>query len=687
MRILLILLFRFVFIAVVLSLCALFLWGRTDFEKGKTFSRDFLQYPIIFTDRYGVEIHRIFGTENRDWMAIEEVPEMLKQATILAEDRRFKYHFGVDPIGITRAMWVNFKSGKFTQGASTLTQQVARKAFLNDEKKIHRKLREIFLAMGIESKFTKNDILEIYLNTVPYGARSNGVSVASRFYFNKPPSDLSPAQSLILTMLPQNPVSLGRKTNVKDWLGSCPEKTTNCNLFETGYQTTRIEKVLLALAEQNKWSRAKTYRVWQELKLTKLPRNHNWVHSDFQHFQFYVRDYLAKKDLDIASIKDGIIIKTSLDANLQKDISQQLRQASKNLTLDHNIQNTAFIILDNKSRKPLVWIGSRYFWDSDISGQLDMLRSNRQVGSTMKPFIYSAAIDQGYEPPTIFYDSALMFRNGPHNPKNADGHYLGGIRMTEALAKSRNIPAAKALILGGGERIVRKYLDTKFGFNINKQYKKQAFGWTISLGTAPIKLSRLANAYATLSTGKRQSICPVISVKTLGGKTLGNFCDQRRFTTLSDTTRFFMSDILSNTIARPTDYGWRDNITVPDYNIAVKTGTSSKRIDGNIYPVDDLVVGYSPNHTFLLWGGNTSGEALNQGSVSVIAIGKIWNKAVQRFYKKYPTSYAHFEKPSGLKLVHGEWATNDYLPPSYDRLNAFVLNNKELGLNPLNKLN
>jgi len=315
-----------------------------------------------------------------------------------------------------------------------------------------------------------------------------------------------------------------------------------------------------------------------------------------------------------------------------------------------------------------------------------MVKSARQVGSAMKPFIYSAAIKKGYQPPTIFYDSTVSFRGDNHTLRNSDGHYLGGIRMTDALAKSRNIPAAKTVLLAGGEKVVKKYIDETFGFEINKRFNDHTFGWTISLGTAPIELNKMANAYATLATGERRDLCPILSVKTFRGKDLGDFCDDKILATVPEINRFFINDILSNEKARPKAYKWRENLTIPNFNIAAKTGTSSKRINGNLYPVDDLVIGYSPNHTFLMWGGNTDGKNLNQWSVAVSSIGDEWNEIVKKFYEKNPETYATFTTPKNLQRIHNEWATLDYQPPSYDLLNRFVWNNRERGLNPMYSL-
>lgn len=166
-------------------LWSFFIWGSDDFYLGKNFTRENLNFSIIFTDRNDLEIYRTFDKENREWTKFSEIPDFLKKATLLAEDQRFYFHPGIDFIGILRAGIENVKAGKIVQGASTITQQLARKVFLTDQKTFKRKIREMFIAFGIESKYSKDEIFEMYLNTVPYGARVNGVKVASEYYFQK----------------------------------------------------------------------------------------------------------------------------------------------------------------------------------------------------------------------------------------------------------------------------------------------------------------------------------------------------------------------------------------------------------------------------------------------------------------------------------------------------------------------
>lgn len=684
---------------VIIALTIVVWWyGRDDFRLGQQLSQESLNYPVIIQDRHGQEIHRIFGQENREWVALHHVTDTLKDATILAEDRRFYHHFGVDLYGIIRAVYENLKAGGYSQGASTLTQQIARKVFLTDQKSLYRKVREVYIALGIEFSHTKEEILEMYLNTVPYGPRTNGVKLAAQEYFNKNVSDLTDAEALILAVIPKDPVRLTRQKNIENWLGNCHKNfyknlsesellTTHCSPFsDPQYQNSRLEKLLFQVAKKQDWPEAKIKKIWHTLKKTRLPEiRKSWANTDYQHFQFFVRQFLSEKGIEQVNFSEGLIIKTSLDRELQNQIYTYMRSGpSQNLVTQHNMENFALLILDHQERSPLVWIGSKYFWNQQISGQVDMLESRRQTGSAIKPFIYYGAIENGYQPPTILYDSTVQFRGDSHWIRNADGHFLGGIRMSQALAQSRNITAAKAFVLAGGENIVKKLLDEQFGFDIEQYWGNHRFGWTMALGTAPVKIKDLANAYATLGSGNHQEICPILELKTLTGKILNNPCDNTK-KPIDKTHAYFINEILSDQKNRPIEYQWRENITLKDFNLAVKTGTSSKRINKQLYPVDNFIAGYSPNNTILLWGGNTNGRGLTPGSVSISTIAPYWKVITQKFYQKYPEKYQSFSAPEDTTLVkiHGEIATENYRPPSYRPLFKALRRTQELGMNPL----
>jgi len=596
-------------------------WGKEDFARGQNLNLDSLEFSVVITDKNGEELYRNFDQENREWISLEEIPLTLQLATIMAEDKRFYSHFGVDIKGIGRAAWENYQAGGITQGGSTITQQLARKIFLNDERSYERKLKEMFIALGIESRYSKSEILEMYLNTVPYGPRTNGVSVAAKEYFKKSPIELTPSESLVLAVLPKDPVRLARKTNIETWLGECPMEfiEDTCSPFkDLNYDFSRVESLLFAVAEYLKWTPEKAHQVWVDLRDIELPQTKSWVNDDFQHFRFYLENFLAENNLTTAEMGDGVVIKTTLDKNLQEKFIAQIDQKSDGLLADHWISNLATIVIDHKSRGPLVWIGSKDYWNEGIEGQVDMLQSRRQTGSAIKPFIYAAAIDKGYQPPTIFYDSVTWFRNDAFRLSNSDGHFLGGIRMKQALAYSRNIPAAKAMLLAGGESVVKSYLDERFGFDINASYPKHFFGWTLALGTAPVKISDLANAYATLGSNEKKELCPILSITTIKGEKVSHPCQVKIARRTNQTTNYFISEILSDESARPVSW---NKLVATAQPMAIKTGTSSKRVYGQVMPVDDIVVGYTPNATVLLWAGNTNGGALKPGSVAIFAVG------------------------------------------------------------------
>ncbi len=661
-------------------------WGKADFERGQNLNLESLEFSVIITDKNGEELYRNFEQENREWVDLEDIPLTLQLATIMAEDKRFYSHFGVDIKGIGRAAWQNFQAGGITQGGSTITQQLARKVFLNDERSYERKLKEMFIALGIETRYSKSEILEMYLNTVPYGPRTNGVAVAAEEYFNKKTADLTASESLVLAVLPKDPVRLARKTEIQTWLGQCPIEFVEdtCSPFkDLNYDFSRVESLLFAVGENLNWSAEEAHQVWVDLRDIELPQNKSWVNDDFQHFRFYLENFMAENDLTTAEMGDGVIIKTTLDKNLQQKFLTQIQQQSDALLADHWISNVATIVVDHKTRGPLVWIGSKDYWNQQIEGQVDMLQSRRQTGSAIKPFIYSAAIDEGYQPPTIFYDSVTWFKNDAFRLSNSDGHFLGGIRMKQALAYSRNIPAAKALLLAGGETVVKNYLDERFGFDISESYPNHFFGWTLALGTAPVKIADLANAYATLGSNEKKDLCPILSITTFDGEKVSHPCQVKITRRTNQTTNYFISEILSDESARPESW---NKLIATAQPMAVKTGTSSKRVYGEVMPVDDIVVGYTPNATVLLWAGNTNGGALKPGSVAIFSVGETWRDLANTMLAHDSALAGTFTAPVPLQNINGSLATLDYQPPGYENLTRFVGYNVERGINPLYQL-
>lgn len=648
-------------LGIIAALCflALVIFFGDEYKLGRSLVIDQLQFPIVILDRHGEEIFRQFDRENRDWIPLEAISPDLIRATIVTEDQRFYDHRGVDFWGVTRAMHVNLRAGYFRQGASTLTQQLGRKLFLSDEKTITRKFKEWAVALGIESRYSKSEILEMYLNTVPYGPRTNGVLVASREYFGKHPRHLTEAEALVLASLPKDPVRLSRQTIIQDQLGQC---TDWCEGFwSESYEPSRLERLLVSLSRDQNWDQDRQERIWDDLQNVQLLPRRRTSESVFQHWRFYILDWLAQ-NVEPEILSRGITVQTTLDARLQRQMYEDLRRQSGALLESANMENQAVIALENQTAAPLIWIGSKAFWNEDIEGQVDVLRSPRQTGSAIKPLIYAAAIEAGYEPPTFFHDLPLRFRDSSFRPNNSDGRFLGVMTMTQSLAWSRNIPAIKAFYLAGGERKVRNFLENSFAIPVNTNYRQHRFGWSIALGTIPIKPSELALSYSWLATHQASELCPVIQLKDPQGNIQKTPCRAPVKLDLKPTTTNQVALMMSNQKKRPQ--AWHNDLLGTSPNWALKTGTSSKRVSGELRPVDNLIVGFSPDHTLLVWGGNTDGRALASGKVAVETIATLWRDLKIRFETRYPTTVFFVPDPS-LRQIRGEWATLGYEPKPY----------------------
>lgn len=646
-------------VAIISTMHHFYSWLKPDFERGKNFDAKQIPYAVILTDRNGNEIFRSFDQYNREWIDLAEIPFALQELTLIAEDQRFYSHPGVDPMGIFRAIYMNFKAGQITQGASTLTQQLARKVFLTDDQTFERKFREMAISLGIESKLSKDEILELYLNAAPYGATLSGIKGAAEVYFDKSPKDLTIAEMLVLVSLPQNPVRLAREKKIGNWL-SCQNRSLSgakkySNIEEPYEICSHLEHVFIRYIAAKNLSQNEIKTLYQDLKLLELRRRDNRVETDFQHWRFMVLDFLAQQDIFLENYPGGLRVKTSIDKDLQTEIFSYLRSGvTDTLIKDYNADNIATIALDHESRQPLVWIGSKNFWDEPSHGQVDMLRSYRQIGSTMKPLVFSAFFDAGYDASSVLWDTRVRFNGQDKIIQNADGRYYGKVQADKALAGSRNVPAAQVLYLAGGESKVRTYLDQKFGFDINERYKDHSFGWTLALGTSPVKLSDVSNAYATLATQNYRPICPIMSIETMHGDLVNNPCQYFSSTkTIDPATSFMISDTLGNQYLR--DFGdWQQTA-----NVAIKSGTSSARIGSKIVPIDNMMVGYTPNLTVMTWTGNTDGRPLNEGSFGSVSIGSVWEDIALKVIQKYPDKQGAFIAPENVKNVNGKWIRTD----------------------------
>ena len=353
-----------------------------------------------------------------------------------------------------------------------------------------------------------------------------------------------------------------------------------------------------------------------------LPEAHSYRDDLFHQWYNYIIAHLKKHNIDAYTYKGGLKIRTSIDVELQKQAYEKVSTYTEKLIREYDMENVALVIIDNTTRQPVIYMGSKAFWDESIDGQVDILRSKRQPGSSIKPLLYYKYIADGAHPKSIIADSPIKYKGDKRYVQNWDGRFYGNMTVERALVLSRNISATRVFYSIGGEKEVRHLLENTFNIPINTLYKDTVFGWALALGAVNIDMLDLANAYTTLANGDNKELCPIISMRTITNKELPIPCDEASIT-LSKTAVDHMWDMLSNKNIRSRGIVY-DNVDTKDIASASKSGTSTKRINNVLYPVDNVLAGYTDDFTLLVWGGNTDGRALKLGSFASLTIAPLW---------------------------------------------------------------
>ncbi|HEX6101136.1 MAG TPA: penicillin-binding protein 1C [Thermoanaerobaculia bacterium] len=525
---------------------------------------------VTITDRHGEVLYESLAASGAraEWLTANNLPAHVVAATLAAEDRRFQWHLGVDPIAIARAMVHNVKALRVVEGGSTITQQVAKLLLQSRSRSLQEKAREAVLAARLEHRYTKKEILALYLNLAPYGNRIHGVARASRAYFGCAPAQLTPAQAAFLASLPQRPSAFN------------PLRDPNA-------ARARQQRILARMnlpAEELQRARR------EELRFTSSAQPVLAMHF-VERFGYAAR----------VSARP---IRTTLDAKLQRTILGII-SAQRASLLEHGARSVAVAVLDNKTGEWLAWEGSGdYFGDpttgSGFGGAFDGVVTPRQPGSTLKPFTYALAFESGRSPATVLADVPSHFPTGEdgvvYTPRNYDGRYRGPLRARAALAGSENVPAVALLHQIGSESFLRLLRNAGFtGLDRTAEY----YGLGLTLGNAEVTLEQLIRAYATFARG---------------GVPVGG-----REQLVSKRTAFWITDILSDPDAREYAFGSGGSLDFP-FPVAVKTGTSQAYRD-------NWTVGYTKDVTVGVWVGNFDRQPLH-GSSGVTGAAPIFNAAM-----------------------------------------------------------
>ncbi|HEY4475525.1 MAG TPA: transglycosylase domain-containing protein, partial [Candidatus Paceibacterota bacterium] len=507
-------------------------------------------------DRTGkIVLFEVYGEERRVVVPFEEIPDLVKKATIAIEDEDFYRHSGFEIKSILRAFIKNFLEGRVVQGGSTITQQLIKKSFLSDERTISRKIKELFLAINIEKQLSKDEILALYLNQIPYGSNAYGVEAASQIFFEKSVKDLSLGEAAALASLPKAPSFYSPWGPNKDALLARRNMTIK-KMGSLAFITESEEKA--ALEEDMAFAKPATG--------IKAP-----------HFVMMVQDYLNQQYGEDFVRTGGLRVITTLDWEMQQLAEKVIREGAKRNSELYRGTNAALVAQDSNTGQILALVGSKDYFDTEAEGNFNVAAQGlRQPGSTIKPFVYVAAFKKGYTPETIVFDLETEF-DTTHDPEksykpvNYDGKFRGPITLKSALAQSINVPSVKTLYLAG----LNDALRTAKAFGLTTLTERSRYGLSLVLGGGEVKLIDLVGAYSVFSEDgikRKQSLILEISSKD---KILERLEGDGELVMEPQYIRL-INDILSDAQARAPIFGSSLNIpALEDYQIAVKTGTTN----------------------------------------------------------------------------------------------------------------
>lgn len=607
-----------------LLMFGVFAWYAKDLPSPGKLSQSNSEASTVFYDRNGKVLYEMYKDKNRVPVSFTNISENLKKATISIEDKNFYKHGGLSQAGILRSVFNLMVTGHISGGGSTITQQLIKNVLLNSSQSFTRKIKEAILAVSVEKKYTKDQILEMYLNEAPYGGTYWGVGSASRGYFNKDPQNLNLLESAILAGLPQNPSAYSPYTGIDDaWRGRT--KDVLRRMREDKYITREQEEKTLKDLEKYKFSSPKTNIV-------------------APHFIFYVRDQI-EKEYGTKLINQGVKVKTTLDYDLQKQAEKIVKDEIKSLK-GYNVGNGAVVILDSKTGEVLAMVGS-YDYNDDSFGKFNVTTALRQPGSAMKPITYAVAFEKGYTPATMLMDVKTAFPvtgETDYVPENYDGKFRGPVQLRFALGNSYNIHAVKLLAMIGIQDFLQKAYDMGLTALEPTQKNLNRFGLSLTLGGGETTLLDLTSAYTVFaSKGEKRSTSSFTELTDFKGKTLYKAVRQNSKQVLSPEISFLISHILSDNNARIDAFGPTSFLRVPGKTVAVKTGTTNDKRD-------NWTVGYTNDITVGVWVGNNDNSPMNQKIASgTTGASSIWYKIMVDALKKYKDGI--MDKPDKVKAV------------------------------------
>lgn len=591
--------------------------------------REMAQSTKIY-DRTGKNLlYEIHGEEKRTLIQIEAIPKTAALAIISAEDRGFYQHKGINFRGLIRAIYKDIFYGKF-EGGSSITQQLVTNALLSRGatkwQKIQRKFREWILAYQIEQRYSKEEILQMYLNEIPFGSNAYGIESAAKTFFGKSAKDVTLAEAALLAGLPNKPTRYSPYGSYQD------------EMYDR-------QKWILQEMKDQKYITEEEYVQAINEKLVFQP---NKSKITAPHFVMYVKEYLSQKYGEQMLERGGLKITTTLDLYKQEIAEKTLTEKTANYKEKYNASNAALLALDAKTGQILAMVGSRDYYNNEIDGQVNVLLRPRQPGSSFKPIVYAAAFQKGYTPDTILFDVATAFNAYPKDyiPHNYDGSEHGPVTIRKALAGSLNIPAVKAIYLAGIDKVL-DFADT-LGYSTLKD--RSRFGLSLVLGGGEVKMIEHLNGFSTFAReGVWKPTTSILKAEDSSGNILEEFKlkEEKKFDAQIGR---LINDILSDNDARAYVFGIDNSLNLGERPVAAKTGTTNDFRDA-------WTLGYTPSLAVGVWVGNNDFTQMKEGAFCSITAAPIWRSFMQTVLGDTPIET--FKKPDKIEtakpVLNGEY--------------------------------
>lgn len=613
-------------IGFIILMTFLFIWyGRELPAPGKLIAAQANQSSGIY-DRNGELLYSVYQDQNRIYVDLNNIPKYLLQGTISIEDKNFYQNKGFSITGYIRGIIIDPIFRRRISGGSTITQQLVKNVLLSSERTLPRKVKELMLSIQVESKYSKNQIIEMYLNDVSYGGTAIGVQAASQIYFNKDVKDLDLAESAFLAGLPQGPSLYSPFSGNK-------------------YYLNRTKDVLNQMKNQGYISQKQADDAYKEIEKKEFSRTNTGIKAP--HFVFYVKQQLVKQFGEAVVENGGLRVKTTLDYKIEKEAEKIVKEEVEKVK-NLKVGNGSAMVTVPKTGEILAMVGSKDYFDENYDGNFNATTGWRQPGSSLKPITYATAFSRGYTASTLLMDTQTNFKSQDSEkdyiPVNYDGKFRGPVQVRFALANSFNIPAVKMLAQVGVKNVMQKAYEMGIDNWQPTDENLKNVGYSLVLGGRDVRLIDEMEAYGVFANGgQKQPLVSILEVKDSKGNVLYKYEPPSSQRIFSEEVSFIISHILLDNNARSEEFGQYSKLVVSGRpSVSVKTGTTNDIRD-------NWTVGYTPSFVVGVWVGNNDNSPMSKVSSGITGAAPIWNRIISFVLKDKKDEPPH--KPDNVVAV------------------------------------